>query len=95
MVDLERTLSDIVMARRVDFEPWDASTDIVLSVAPVNHTAQTVHHTDTSDGKVTIVIRGVDRSTVKSTATSRVRLSLIAPDYAQVMSNGGRHKAYR
>lgn len=83
------------MARQVDFEPWDASTDIVLSIAPVNHTVQTVHQTDTSDGKVTIVIRGVDRSTVRSTATSRVKLSHIAQDYAQIVSNGGRHRAYR
>lgn len=95
-VDLERTLAYIVMARRIDFEPWDADSDIVFSVAPLNHpSSQTDSDGQSQDGMFRILIRGVDGSLVKWEATARFSLSLLAEGYAWKTSNGGRHKAYR
>lgn len=86
------------MARRVDFEPWDASSDIVLSVAPVNHSdsSEADDSPDTQENsKVRIVIRGATGSTACCTVTRRVRVARIAEGYAKQVAGGEQAGSYR
>lgn len=93
----DHTLADIVMARRVDFGPWDASSDVVLSIAPVNHTSaqDATRGADTPSDKIRVVIRSADGNSVGCTVTGRARLSRIAEGYAKQVSNGEDDTTYR
>ncbi|EKC98909.1 hypothetical protein A1Q2_06663 [Trichosporon asahii var. asahii CBS 8904] len=93
----ESTLANIIMTRRVDFEPWDASSDIVLSVAPANHPSPSALSTGrtSANGKIRIVIRNVDGKSVRCTVTGRARLLRIAEGYAMQVSASEDNATYR
>lgn len=93
----ESTLANIIMTRRVDFEPWDASSDIVLSVAPANHPSPSALSTGrtSANGKIRIVIRNVDGKSVRCTVTGRARLLRIAEGYAMQVSASEENATYR
>lgn len=86
------------MARRVEFEPWDASSDIVLSVYPVNN-SDTFEADDSLDplrnDKTRIVIRGATGSTACCTVTGAARMARIAEGYARQVAGGEQAGSYR